>query len=87
MTIVIEANVPIPAAKRGGRRESTYPFAELQPNESFWLPQPDGLETPKFMRRMSSASAAASKRHEGRKFVVRALDKDGAPGVRIWRTA
>lgn len=87
MTILIEANVPIPASKRGGRRESVYPFAELNTNESFWLPLPDGLEPAKFLRRMSSAIAAAAKRQEGRKYVVRALDKDGVPGARIWRTA
>lgn len=85
--ILIESGVPVPTAPRGGRRETRYPFAQLNAGESFWLPLPDSTEPLKFLRRMQSAFAAASKRHEGRKFVARLIDKDGDPGVRVWRTA
>jgi hypothetical protein len=71
----IEKNIPIPKADRGpgpGRNEK-YPWSEMVPGDSFFVPETK-------VSRIYGAAWKASKRHNV-KFVVRKV----GDGVRVWR--
>lgn len=79
MQFTIEADVPMPK-RQGGRTGSKYPFAHLNPGESFLVPHGEkevGVGT------IRSAAGAYNKRNPGSgKFAIRAVEG----GVRVWRT-
>lgn len=68
----IDTDIPVPRRKSPNER---YPWYELEPNQSFFVP--DG--------KLKSLRSAASqmKRKTQRDFVTRAVDG----GVRVWRVA
>ena len=79
MNFVIEDGIPV-ATKRvgggGGRRGSKYPFAVMQPGQSFLVPEDVKPAT------IRSAVGAFNKRNVGKgKFAVRVT----AEGTRVWR--
>lgn len=79
MNFVIESGVPVPK-RQGGRTGSKYPFAHLNPGESFLVPH--GEDKQVGAGTVRSAAGAFSKRNPGAgKFIIRAVDG----GVRVWR--
>jgi hypothetical protein len=79
VTFVLEDNVPVTPrrnAGKGGRRGSKYPFAQMQPGQSFLVPEDVRALT------VRSAVGAFNKRHQtGSKFAVRVTPE----GTRVWR--
>ncbi len=75
MSYQIEDGVPVPK-RTAGRKGSKYPFAVMQPGQSFFA---DDVK----VATVRSAVGAFTKRHadEGFKFSVRAE----GDGVRVWR--
>lgn len=71
--IKIEKNVPIPQSKRG--RRSGYPFADMEPGDSFFAPAKTDVE----FKRVRGA-VAMQQRKTGAKFKTRAVDG----GIRVW---
>jgi hypothetical protein len=70
----IESEVPVPAPAIGARgRPSKYPWQNMQPGNSFFVPN----GTPKSMYHLANR---ASKQY-GHKYTVRTMDG----GVRVWR--
>lgn len=74
--ITIDRNIPLPDPKRGGKRASKYPWADMKIGESFRFPDTVKKTT------AASLTYSAGKTHQ-RKFSLRALDD----GIRVWRTA
>lgn len=78
----IESGIPLPSTSRpgAGRKGSKYPFATMDLNTSFFVP--DGNEQVKdaTLRSAIGAFNKANPEH-GRKFAVRKVDG----GVRVWR--
>lgn len=74
--IAIERNIPIPDPKRGGPRQSKYPWSQMKVGESFLFP-----ETVKKSTAASLVYSAGKSRK--RKFSIRTVDN----GIRCWRTA
>lgn len=90
----------LPALKTRGRRESVYPFSELtapvnnngkKAFASFFVPAPEGTTADAMFKKFGSTVSSATKRYnkdgstDKRKFTHRASDKNGQPGVRIYR--
>lgn len=76
--IAIDDDVAIPATVRSGGK-AKYPWTELQPGNSFFIP---GAKVETFYTLCSTAS----KKH-GCKFIARKWDGEGGvKGVRVWRT-
>ena len=73
----IQKNVPIPP-RAGGRSGSKYPFRKMEVGDSVFV---EGKAT-----KVASAIQAASKANKGWKFESRAINENGASGVRVWRT-
>lgn len=71
----IERDVTIPGIQRA--RGSKYPLSNLSPGESFFVA---GRST-----RALSGTVARFRKLYGGKFVVRASEKDGESGTRVWR--
>ena len=74
---VDDSLVPIPKIRTGAREKGqnlTYPFADLEPDQSFFV---EGASA----RNLSGCAAYAGK-ILGRKFIARTMDG----GVRVWRT-
>lgn len=59
-TFEIAAGIAIPPAKRGGIRESTYPFDSLKVGESFFVPASDKVPNP--AKPLGSTVSSANKR-------------------------
>lgn len=74
---VIEHGIPIPPRSNGQRHEGSYPFAAMQPGDSFLLPGPTATAG----KRASAAASGANKRFAPRRFESRRV----AEGARIWR--
>lgn len=72
---VIEKNVEIPAQVRkgSGTRKSKYPFAEMEMNDSFFVPE-------RTTKQFAPTAYGAAKKL-GRKFTLRNVEG----GVRVWR--
>jgi len=77
--IEIEDAVPLPPIGTPKRAAFSLPFDKLAIGQSFWIPWPADA---KF-----SHSGAASRRMRPKRFSSRRAEKDGKPGVRVWRTA
>lgn len=89
MQITIEKNVPVPPIVRiGGSKRATYPFAQMEPGDSFALSlaghkAADGKRD-RMAARLSAAATSHAKRRGG-EFTVRELKDEGV--VRVWRVA
>jgi hypothetical protein len=71
----IENNIPVPEP----RSRSTYPFANMEIEDSFFVPC--DLDAVRTIERRVSASAAQYGRRHSTKYVTRREDN----GVRVWR--
>lgn len=83
---LIETGIPIPeSAKISGRSMSPHYAAwrELDIGQSVFLPNKK-LETVRIYR---SSTQMKDLRDAGHKYHIQAAEKDGVPGVRVWRTA
>jgi len=86
----IETNVPVPTRSRVTR----YPFNDLQPGQSFFVPLDASIpaekredEMRRLARRVSSVCMVDKRKNEGRSYRTAAASKDGAIGYRVWRVA
>ncbi len=60
---VLVSNVPIPEAKRGGKgKADKWPFAQMEPGQSFFIPDTEEYEAAK--KFASTVSSATAKYHE-----------------------
>lgn len=62
MSFEIESNIPLPVTKRGGKRESAYPFAALEVNQSFFIPASE--KHPEPAKSLASTVSGATKRYD-----------------------
>ena len=69
----IEQGIPVPAPKRGRGREPRYPFADMQPGDSFFAAD---IKAGSLQHAASRATKAM-----GWRFTTRQLDG----GARCWR--
>lgn len=89
--VVVEDNVPIPAAARFGRVRSgeplvaKFPFATLQVGQSFFIPGTPGSDKP-VHRSFASVVSQANKKYYPKNFQIRPDKSGGIEGARIWRT-
>lgn len=58
---VIEENIPLPTAKRTGRSGHSYPFDEMQPGQSFFVPESDKMPNP--MKSLAPTVVGATARY------------------------
>ena len=83
----IEKNIPLPVEARGGLRkfDHYYPFEEMLPGDSFWVPS---------STEYTAGAVTKFARKSGWKFVTRGQGKDGeknselgkgSRGTRVWR--
>ena len=80
MAFTIEDGISVPErfVPTSTGRKSVYPLADLQPGQSFMVPQGEG-DLKKIARNLRTATA----RLKGSKFTVRTVDG----GVRVWRVS
>ena len=79
----IEKNIPVPARAR--RSGSKYPLDSMQPTDSFFVPDEEGVSTEKLLARVEGAVGMHRMRlkkngQPSPSFAVRAVDG----GVRVW---
>lgn len=85
----IDHNIPIPTEARGGTRkyDHFYPFEQMQPGDSFWVPS---------TTQCTSGAITKFSKKSGWKFTSRAQTKDGCSnkqvsrgkrGTRVWRVS
>lgn len=80
---VIEKGVEIPKKKAGPGSESMYPFAQMEPGDSFFIPA-SGITQKNLQRRMATAAKrTGSARIPGSKWTTRKVEG----GIRVWRVA
>jgi len=73
--IKLDDNVPVPSIKGRGRT-TIYPFAEMLPNQSFFVVKEKG----------PTVRACIHKhRSPDKSFTSRAVIEDGVEGIRVWR--
>lgn len=73
----IEKGVPKPTGLKGVRK---YPFADMQVNDSFFVPTNDATGTQNSLR-----SSARKYQKNGWVFSMPAVTHKGIRGVRVWR--
>lgn len=83
MNFQIEKQVEIPS----GRSGTTYPFSQMEVNDSFLVPLEEGKKIDGLRSSVSSAATSWGLKNGDRKFTTRIMkDESGNPtGVRIWR--
>lgn len=81
----IQIGIKMPRGGQGGHNR-VYPWDELRPGESFFVPGREG-EALSVARSRLSASAAAAGARRGRVYRarVRRAEKHGEHGIRVWR--
>lgn len=77
--IAVESNVEIPSIVRG--KESKYPFARMNVNDSFFSETSNARSAALQYARNNTAKGNPVK------FVSRNVTENGVTGFRIWRTA
>lgn len=83
-----DANIPVPAPRRGGRGSTVYGFETMEVGHSFFIPVSE--DNPNPAKRIASTVSSASERLKPKKFVVRSVDETATgkgKGARVWRTA
>lgn len=73
--IRIEKNVPVPTANGGRYRACKYPWRELKPGQSFYVPNGN--------RASINAGVQNWSKKLNAKFTVRTMDG----GIRVWRVS
>lgn len=83
----IEDNIPLPIKRIGVKGESTYPFATLGINQSFFVPVTEKSKEP--WKTLTSMASRMSRELFPKHFVTARVPATGntPEGVRIWRTA
>lgn len=76
MAVKIDKNVPIPSAQRKG---SKYPWAEMEVDDSFFIPSGKDGKAPKGLYVAAKANNI--------KITIRTVKEKGKEGVRVWRKA
>lgn len=79
----IDSNVPLPTrVRRCKKLEDIYPFAELEPGESFFVPESEAKPST-----LQSALSRMNKRAPlgGATFVHRPVTENNVRGSRFWR--
>ena len=84
----VDKYVALPAPRRSALspRLAIYPWAHMQPGDSFFVPRGatantdkrDGVKT-------QINTAGAKKKYPGTAWTVRAVTENGVNGVRVWR--
>lgn len=88
MNLKIESNIPIPARTYTGGRAMSYPFDELQPGQSVFIPGDEATQ-----RAAISSAASWRKRRGGTLQITTRANQTAVvngkevKGARIWRTA
>ncbi|MDP3327718.1 hypothetical protein [Parvibaculum sp.] len=84
MVFKVEHGIEIPAETRPNAR--LYPFGDMQPGDSFFVPAKDAAER---MRRRQSVAAAARKfaTTSGEPASMTFHTRQTPDGIRCWRTA
>jgi hypothetical protein len=80
----IDSNVPLPTrVRRSSSLEKQYPFKDLDPGQSFFVPKSEAKPTS-----LQSGISRMNKRTpaDGMKFTIRPVTENGVEGSRIWRT-
>jgi hypothetical protein len=70
MSFEIESGIAMPVTKRGGKRESAYPFNKLEVGQSFFIPASE--KHPEPAKSLASTVSGAAKRYD-----VPDLDENG----------
>ena len=73
---VVEKNILVPK-KTGGGRAAKYPWAKMEPGDSFFVPGGD-------LNSLTSCAYGAFGRGN---YALRTTEVSGVEGVRVWRTA
>lgn len=75
----ITSKVPVPTVGKRPARYAKYPFKDMKPGDSFFVP---------FGKKQTvySAARAAAIRGNGKHFIVRSVVERGVPGARVWRS-
>ena len=84
-TFEIEDNVPLPTKRVGVKGESIYPFATIGIGQSFFVAATDAIPEP--WKTLTSMASRMTRDLHPNKYITARQDKDGKPGVRIWRAA
>lgn len=80
--IKIEKGIALPA--RGRAIPAKYPWAEMAPGDSFFVP--NFTVAPKSITGKTAMSVHAGKKiHPGSKWTMRTVTENGIKGVRVWR--
>lgn len=79
----IDKSVPLPV--QNTRNKVAFPWAEMQPGDSFFAAGYVGRNSQREGKVMSTVTAR--KIHPGSSWVVREEARDGVWGVRVWRSA
>jgi len=80
----IESNIAMPKrTTRGPAAASGYPFAEMQPGDSFFVP----CEKTEFKKVRMRLTAAIGRRVKaaGEKYSTRMINEESVNGLRVWR--
>lgn len=82
--ISVESGIPMPAIEPRGGRPPIYPFADLKPADSFWVPLNGRTEKAAVQTIQSAARRWSLKRAKGARYLVKPFVRDGVKGVRCW---
>lgn len=90
MTFNIEGGVSLPPPsnnnRRGGRARK-YPLPDLQPGESFFVPETDERNAEAVRGSLATGIARIKNATPGRDYATRLWEENGVRGIRVWRTA
>jgi hypothetical protein len=78
--IEIENGIPISAKKPGAGRRGTYPFADLDVGQSFFVPNQPGKTNRQLIMAIGVAAQYITKK-TGHRFTSRTVEG----GIRVWR--
>lgn len=83
MTYKIEDGIAITSKRKGKGFLPTYPFREMEPGQSFFVP----LSFQKSLVSLQSSLLGNAKHHFGttKQVTTRMVSENGVQGVRVWR--
>lgn len=90
MTYHIEAGpvLPPPSPKtRSGGRKRKYPLPDLQPGESFFVPETDERDAEAVRGSLATGIYRIKQADATKQFATRLWVESGVRGIRVWRTA
>lgn len=84
-SFVVEKGVPIPKGWVRTGQSIPWPFANMEPGDSFAISVPDGVTSKSISGKLRSAAGKYRKLHPVFRYVIRTIDDDKS--VRFWREA